>query len=401
MQPKVKTSAGMETAAETLARAKAMVTRGTSSTPTTPAPTNMPTGPAATRANPLLEALTSRLLQQTQGISSSSSSALQNSINEAIAGTQQAGSLASQALQSEREREVAFAQDRAGATYTTALEGRTGYATQVTALRELTETTEKSIRDLDKRYQEAILSNDAATAQRIADLQVKKIEFQMEQEQNFFNNLISVGNLQQQALQQQQQDEQFWIKKQQEDEQFVAQMSQSNYQFERNYGLALQDFGLKEKQLELERQKFNLSAREYADRKAALTSEKNRTQTQAIIANDIKNKFLTGQFTKEQFMDTNYMATVADMTGFDGTTEELSSIILAAVSDVNNAGVFNQTAVTETPATPTAFTQDVQQFGGFLSQLINSQNPATSFIPGVSLARGARDIFGYFTKPVQ
>lgn len=297
------------------------------------------TRPTTQQSNPLLDALTERLTRQGKGISSSSSSNLQNSINEALAATQVAGNFKSEALQSEREREVAFARDRAGATYTTALEGRTGYATQVTALRELTETTEKSVRDLDKRYQEAILTNDAATAQRIADLQIKKLEFQQEQEQNFFANTLAVSNLQQQALQQKQQNEQFWVTREQEQQQFVMSMANSNLQFEKSYGLQLQDIGLKEKQLELERDKFNLSAQEYRDRKNALNTTKNFTNTKAIIANDIKNKLSSAgagaKITREQILNPLYMAEMAERTGFDGTTEELAQVIQQAYGDVS------------------------------------------------------------------
>lgn len=381
----------METASETVTRInRALSAGGAPSTETSPKPQS--------RTNPLIDVLTERLTKQGTGIVSSASSDLQASINDAIASTQIAGDLGAERLISERDREVAFAQDRAGATYSQALESRTGYATQVAGLRELTETTEKSIRDLDKRYQESILANDAATAQRIADLKVKKLEFQQEQEQNFFNNLLSLGNLQQQAIQQQQQDEQFWVKKKQDDEQFVAQMSQSSYEFEKNYGLALQDFGLKEQQLELERQRFNLSAREYADRKAALTADKARTQTQAIIANDIKNKFATGGFTKEQFMDTNYMATVADMTGFDGTTEELSSIILAAYSDVNNAGIFTEAPAV--PSQPSAFQSDLSALGSAINK-----DSWLKYMPIVGdfglggISKTTQNLQSYFTQP--
>ncbi len=291
-------------------------------------------------SNPLLDALTERLIKQGKGISSSSSSNLQNSINEAIASSKKAGELSSQALQSERQREVSFAQERAGATYTTALEGRTGYATQVSALRELTETTEKSVRDLDKRYQEAILSNDSATAQRISELQIKKLEFQQEQEQNFFANTLAVSNLQQQALQAKRQNEQFWVTREQEQQQFVMSMANSNLQFEKSYGLQLQEMGLKEQQLELERSKFNLSAQEYRDRKNALTTTKNFTNTKAIIANDIKNKLSSAgagaKITREQILNPVYMAEMADRTGFDGTTEELAQVIQQAYGDVSS-----------------------------------------------------------------
>lgn len=373
MQPRIQTSAGMETADETVARISAALGGGTKTD--TP---SIPTGPT-TKANPLLEALSARLLQQTQGISSSSSSALQDSINEAIASSQTAGDLKSAALQSEREREVAFARDRAGATYTTALEGRTGYATQVAGLRELTETTEKSIRDIDKRYQESILANDSATAQRLADLRVKKLEFQMTQEQNFYQNLLAVGNLQQQALQMQQQNEQFWITKKQDEDQFTQQLTQSKYQFEQNYGISLQELGLKEQQLEIERQKFNLSLQEYNDRKKALQTEKNFTNTKALIAQDMKNKLSAGvtdadgnviKVTRDTLLTPAYMAQIAEATGFDGTTEELSQVISEAYGDISSDKKFMAQYLGA--PTPMPFTNDRNQ-NNTIQQMNNQQ----------------------------
>lgn len=366
-------------------------------------------GKQTAASNPLLDALTERLTKQGKGISSSSSSNLQNSINEAIASSQKAGELSSQALQSEREREVSFARDQAGSKYTTALEGRTGYATQVTALRELTDTTEKSVRDLDKRYQEAILSNDSATAQRISDLQIKKLEFQQEQEQNFFNNVLAVGNLQQQALQAKQQNEQFWITKEQEQQQFVMSMANSNLQFERSYGLQLQEMGLKQQQLEIERSKFNLSAQEYRDKKNALAKEKTFTNTKALVAQDMKNKLSSGitdangkvvPITKDTILTPAYLSTIAEATGFDGTTEELSQIVREAYVDVSSDGTFMNSlqpqASTQQTTTPTAASRD---FSKLSERLGNFDSTAPYSVLGVT-SKATKGLYNYFTNPI-
>jgi len=149
----------------------------------------------------LLDALTERLTSQGKGIVSSSTSGLQDALSGAISDTEKSGELTKQALQSEREREVSYSQDRAAAQYTNALESRSGFATMTYGLRELTETTEKSIRDLDKRYQEAILTNDAATAQRVSDLRVKQLEMQQEAEARYMDNLFKAASMQQNEYQ--------------------------------------------------------------------------------------------------------------------------------------------------------------------------------------------------------
>lgn len=295
--------------------------------------------PSTTQTNSVLDEVAKRLTKQGQGISSSSSSDLQSEIKKAMAGIASAGESTAERLQSERGREVGFARDRASATYTTALEERTGYATQVAGLRELTETTEKSVRDLDSRYQEALLANDANTASQIAGLRMQKLQFQIEQEQNFFNNLLSLGNLQEQSLSRQQQNEQFWIEKEARDKQFVVEMATSNYQFEKNYGISLQEMDLKEQQLEIERSRYNLSLREYNDRKKELTEEKSRAYTKAIVSNDIKNNIIgpDGKLrSRSQMLTPNFMLKMKEETDFDGTTEELAELVSEAYDDMSN-----------------------------------------------------------------
>ncbi len=240
-------------------------------------------GRSTVPANPVLEALTQRLLGQTQGVSSSATSNLQRTINEAIAGTQQSGDLTTQRLQSERSREVAFMQDRNAAQYTNALESRSGYATQIAGLRELTETTEKSVRDLDQRYQEAILANDANTAKAISDLRIQKLAFQQEQEQNYFNNLISVAGMHTQTIGQMMQNEQFWAGQEQAERQFVTEMAQSQYQFNKNLAIQYKEIGLQEQELDIARERNQISWAELAARKAELKGNQNNLTTQMFI----------------------------------------------------------------------------------------------------------------------
>lgn len=362
--------------------------------------TNRPTA----AANPLLDALTARLTQQAKGITSSSTSNLQTSMNDAIASTQLGGDLRYQQLESERSREMGFARDRAGATYTGALESRTGYATQVAGLRELTETTEKSIRDLDKRYQEAILANDSATATRVADLQVKKLEFQQKQEENFFNNLMGVANMQEQAISRAQQNEQFWQKSEQDQQQFVMNMANSNVQFEKNYGLNLKEMGLKEQQLELERSKYNLSVSEYNDRKKALINDKNSMNTQAMIANDIKTKLQAGGFDKQTLLTPDYIQFVQDRTGFKGSTEELATLITSAYGSVSMDTGFMNSLNSPASTTPSSTTGASRDWGRISNRLGNmdqeswSLNPFGNTLKMTSMA--TKGTYNYFTNPI-
>lgn len=257
-------------------------------------------GTTSETANPVLEALSARLIQQGKGISSSSSSELLSTINKAITGTKQSGELTTQRLQSERSREVAFAQDRVSTQFTGALESRRGYATQVAALRDLTETTDKSIRDLDQRYQEAILANDSNTAGQIAQLQMSKLQFQQQQEQSFYQNLFSFANLQQSALDSAKQSEQFWAGQKQNEQQFVMQMAQSDLQFNKNLGIQYQELGLKSQELDISRERNSISRAEFNLKKSELEKEKKKTMVLGKVFSDLRNEVTSGSTTASQ-----------------------------------------------------------------------------------------------------
>ena len=67
-----------------------------------------------TSSDKLIAALTDRLTRQGQGISSSSSSQIQDAITGAMSDIKESGALTDKRLQSERMREVSFARDRLG-----------------------------------------------------------------------------------------------------------------------------------------------------------------------------------------------------------------------------------------------------------------------------------------------
>jgi len=341
-EKKIQTSAGMETASETVARAKAQMA-AIEAKKKEGAGTTTPDMNSGRTANPVLEALTARLTEQGKGISTSSSSNLQNSINEAIASTQRAGDSTGKRLQSEREREVSFAQDRASATFTTAQEGRTGYATQVAAFKELTETTEKSIRDLDKRYQEAILANDAETANTIAGLQIKKLEFLQNQEENYFRNLISVAGMQQQ-------DDQFYKSQLNENARFAVTMAQSNYQFEKNLGVQYKQLDLQSQELDIARERNQISWAEYR----AKLGEINKAKTASLVAgkvfSDMRNEVQGRGTTVDQLDPSAYANWAAENYGGqfpDATFEDYYAAALGAKED------FARQGLTPPPPAPT------------------------------------------------
>lgn len=297
-------------------------------------------------SNPLVEALTKRVTEQGKGISSSSSSRIQNSIDDAIAGTKEAGRLTSERLTSERDRELDFAKDSASATYRGVSESSRGYATQTAALKELVGTTDKSIRDLDKRHQEAIMMSDANTASQISGLIMQKEQFLMQQEQNYFQNVIAVGTMQQQ-------EEQFYQRQQQADDQFSLQMEQSKYQFEQNLGIQHKEIGLKEQELNIARERHQLSRDQFNEQKSELNKQKAVVSTTAAVTERFKNMKAEGQDPEDIDAITlvGMLLSGSDEDGnpvgapldWQGTSEEMLEIVLNA----RNSDVVRDTVFTE------------------------------------------------------
>lgn len=275
---------------------KTIIEAGTKSATTTSSGTKMPstTGKGEIPSNDIMKYLADRLQKQGEGISTSSSSDLQKEIEKAMQGTLAAGEASKQRILSERDREVGFAQDRGYATLVGAQESQTGYARQVAALHELNSTTEKSVRDLEGRYQEALLANDANTMSQYSGLIMKKLEFQQEQEQNFFSNVMSVANLQQSAIDSMMRREEFWAGQEQQENQFIASMSNSAYQFEQNMGLQYKELGLKEQELQIAWDRNAISRQELNMKKGEIEREKTNTTLQAIVYDKMKRAVLSG-----------------------------------------------------------------------------------------------------------
>lgn len=376
MQP-TKTSAGNETPQETVARAKALLAKEGNTGYATSSQSS------TQRTNPLIDVITQRLTEQSSGISTSASSNLQASINEAISGVQRSGELSSAALESQRRREVGYAADRASATFSGALERRSGYATQVVALKELTETTEKSVRDLDMRYKEAIMANDANTASEIAGLQMQKLQFQQQAEQNFYQNLFAAANLTQQDLQMQQQSEQFWSDQNRQADQFARQMAQSDYQFEKNLGIQYQELGFKQQELDIARERNQISWAEYNLQSQKINKDKNFTTTQGLI-----NQRMI-QMAQSGVLDGVDPLTIAgqlraEMEGqgftFDGTTEDFSTIVMQSYLDVKSSGIAAATNDTQTPVTYGGLLGEGSAGGSFFGSVAGGVPVAGQFL---------------------
>lgn len=124
------------------------------------------------------------------GIVSSANADIETSISNAIGGIKTATEKSNQALESSFNREISDTERKASESITAGRAAGSGGVLNLAALRSLTETTDKSLKDLEQRKQELILQNDANGASKIADLQFKAIEFRQKAQQDFFSNLM-------------------------------------------------------------------------------------------------------------------------------------------------------------------------------------------------------------------
>ncbi len=143
------------------------------------------------------EALQSKLMAQSEAISSSATG-LEERIQSAITGVKTATELQAGAIESAGGRELAFEKEKAAQRFTTLEESQRGFAQNIASYRQLQEDTDKSLRDLEQRKQELVMQNNAAGASKIADLQLKSLEFKQNAMQQTFSNLLGMAQFGQQ-----------------------------------------------------------------------------------------------------------------------------------------------------------------------------------------------------------
>ncbi len=148
-----------------------------------------PTQTDSTGTDSFLTTLQNRLMGMSSMVSSDSTS-LESAISASNAATTQGAQL----IESKGNREIAAKTTELGATRTNFLESGRGFAVNTAALRQLDESTDKSLKDMEQRKQELILENNIAGANRVSDLQVKAEEFRQKARQDAFSNILQMGN---------------------------------------------------------------------------------------------------------------------------------------------------------------------------------------------------------------
>lgn len=182
---------------------------GTNPTPgTTAAPSNDPSNPA------FLEQITNRLIGN-GAVVSSQDTPLETKLNDIIASTKAGADANSKLVESQYNRQEADLAVKNDNSEQALRESQRGYAVNMAAYNQLKNDNEKSMRDLEQRKQELILQGQSDAASKISDLQIQTLQFQEQQKQQVFTNLLSLANLGQQAQQNKfQQQQQSFAEKQ-------------------------------------------------------------------------------------------------------------------------------------------------------------------------------------------
>lgn len=167
--------------------------------------TNVNTG---AKPDPFLDELQGRILGQAD-IISSGQTGLESKITEAISGIQKGQEAGAAKLESEAGRAITGVREAGTQQLTSAREAQRGFGVNRAALKQITEDTEKSVRDLEQRKQELILQGESNAASQISQMQIKAIEFQQNAQQQSFSNLMQAGTFQLQKSQEERLTEQF------------------------------------------------------------------------------------------------------------------------------------------------------------------------------------------------
>ncbi len=194
-------------------------------------PAQRPAAPAASPKpveDPFITQLKAQMTGQ-QGIVSSAEQDVSQLIKDAQANIVAGNQAGAAKIESQFEREKGYQKEQNIRTITTAVESQRGFATNNALLRQIREEGDKSIKDLEQRKQELILSGNAAAAQQLSGLQLKEAEFLVQSRQQVFQNLISMAGVGLQAGSLQLQKEQF---------------EQSAYQFERGQAAKVGEIAL-------------------------------------------------------------------------------------------------------------------------------------------------------------
>lgn len=180
MEPTVNTSAGPETATQTVSRIKDALANPT-------------TSGTSSFDNSFFTSLQNTLLKNADLVSSGDSN-IETAIGSAIDRINQGQAAQANRINSEAAEQSRNIQRSGLIQQTNAVEGRRGFATQTAVLRNILNTTNQELKDLETRRQDLLASGEAEAASQVAQLQVQSLQLAQQAKQNAVSNMINLSN---------------------------------------------------------------------------------------------------------------------------------------------------------------------------------------------------------------
>ena len=193
MEPKVKTSAGQETATQTVDRINAARAAGTAAEP---------------EGNAVMQNLEKTLLGQADLVSSGNTG-IESAIQSAIGSVEQQREASTGRISGRFDRLESEVLRSGVASTVNATEARRGFATQTAVLRNILDTTNTELGKLSDQREELILQGEAEAASQISGLMVQQAQMKQEAQQQTFQNMLGIGGFLQGNQQIQLQRDQF------------------------------------------------------------------------------------------------------------------------------------------------------------------------------------------------
>ncbi len=158
------------------------------------APSDTSSTVPGTGSDKFLAALQKKLMDMSP-IQSSANTQIEDKITQAISGLKQSQTDTHTATNLAYGRQEAAVTLAGQNKLTQAEEAQRGYAVNTGLIKNITNTTNTEMKDLELRKQEALAYGDAQMAGQIANLQLKGLAFQQQAQQQVFTNLLSMGGL--------------------------------------------------------------------------------------------------------------------------------------------------------------------------------------------------------------
>jgi len=128
-------------------------------------------------------------------IVSSATTGTEQAINDAKASTIAAQEAGASKIESQFDSKIEDIEESGAKSMTSAREAQRGFGTNMAALKQLQDSTDKQVKDYEEMKQEALLSNNTQYASQLSSLQLQALEYKQEAQQQSFSNMMQIIGL--------------------------------------------------------------------------------------------------------------------------------------------------------------------------------------------------------------